>query len=109
MADHKKPKPYTQEAIYDEKISPLMAKIIEICKEHEIPMMATFQYEWHEERGAGYCTTTLPYEKKASPNFMEALMFLREALVPPQPYVLAETIVTDPNTGKKTITITRVS
>jgi hypothetical protein len=32
------------ETIYDEKIHPLMDQIISICKEHEIPMFAEFQY-----------------------------------------------------------------
>lgn len=32
------------EAIYDEQISPLMKQIIAICKEHKIPMFATFEY-----------------------------------------------------------------
>ena len=31
-----------KEQIYDEQISPLMTKIIEICKEHKIDMLATF-------------------------------------------------------------------
>jgi len=48
------------EQIYDEQINPLMAKIIAICKEHQIPMLATFQYcEPDEERG-GFCTTRIP-------------------------------------------------
>jgi len=33
-----------KEKIYDEQISPLMAKIIEICKAENIPMFAEFQY-----------------------------------------------------------------
>jgi hypothetical protein len=35
---------WTKEDIYDEQISPLMTKIIAICKEHQIPMVAQFQY-----------------------------------------------------------------
>ena len=33
-----------KEAIYDEKIAPLVNEILALCKEHEIPMFATFQY-----------------------------------------------------------------
>lgn len=33
-----------KEKIYDEEISPLMEKIIEICKKHKIPIFASFQY-----------------------------------------------------------------
>lgn len=31
------------EKIYDEQISPLITKIVEICIEHDLPMLATFQ------------------------------------------------------------------
>ena len=40
-----------QEKIYDDKIFPLMQKIMEICEEHKIPMIASFvipnQYDPH--------------------------------------------------------------
>lgn len=45
------------EAVYDEQIAPLMTQIIAICKEHGIPMAATFEYE-----PEGYCSTTLPFD-----------------------------------------------
>lgn len=31
------------ESLYDEKIAPLMAQIIEICDEHKLPFCASFQ------------------------------------------------------------------
>ncbi len=31
-----------RERIYDEEIKPLMGRIIELCKAHKIPMLATF-------------------------------------------------------------------
>lgn len=37
-------KSYDLENLYDEQINPLMAKIIGICKEHKLPMFATFQF-----------------------------------------------------------------
>lgn len=40
------------EKIYDEQISPLMQQIIEICKNHDIPMFADFQYS-----DDGFCKT----------------------------------------------------
>ena len=46
------------EKIYDEQISPLMAQIIEICKKHKIPMLATFIYKQD-----GFCTTSMPVSK----------------------------------------------
>ena len=53
---------YNLEDIYDEKISPLMKQIIEICHEHKIPMLASFTYENCEEKGHGRCTTHLRYD-----------------------------------------------
>ena len=54
---------YDLEAVYDEKIYPLMAQIIAICKEHNMPMLATFQYAAKDvETGDGeflLCTTAL--------------------------------------------------
>lgn len=32
------------EAIYDEQIAPLMTQILDICKAHGIPMVASFEY-----------------------------------------------------------------
>jgi hypothetical protein len=45
------------EAIYDERIDPLMKQIISICKEHGIPMAATFEYAPED-----FCTTLIPAE-----------------------------------------------
>lgn len=35
--------PYNLEKLYDEKISPLMAQILEICKENNLPVAVIFQ------------------------------------------------------------------
>jgi hypothetical protein len=55
------------EKIYDEQIFPLMEQIIAICKEHKIPMVASFQWcgEGHLY-GAGLCTTRIPFEGESS-------------------------------------------
>lgn len=53
-------KEWTEEAIYDEQIAPLMTQIIAICNEHRIPMVAQFVYGNTEEGGALLCTTSLP-------------------------------------------------
>jgi len=42
------------EEIHDKEISPLMEKIIEICKEHKIPMVACFNYGPNE-----HCSTVM--------------------------------------------------
>lgn len=44
----------TKEEIYDAQISPLMAQIIAICKEHKIAMVASFSLDLEE----GLCCTT---------------------------------------------------
>lgn len=48
-----------KEEIYDEQISPLMRRIIEVCKEHGIAMMADFAIPTEEDEGLR-CTTLLP-------------------------------------------------
>ncbi len=60
---------FNHEPIYDEKIAPLMAQIIAICKERNIPFLATFQltdqaYEQEEDNGGNplYCTSVLQPE-----------------------------------------------
>lgn len=42
------------EKVYDDEISPLIVKIITICKEHDMPMFASFQYS-----DSDFCTTIL--------------------------------------------------
>lgn len=53
----------TNEQIYDEQVNPLMQQIIAICKEHGIPMMASFQLESYddvEQPSPLMCSTVLP-------------------------------------------------
>lgn len=42
------------ERVYDEQISPLMKQIIDICKEHGMPMFTEFQFN-----DDGFCMTRL--------------------------------------------------
>jgi hypothetical protein len=95
---------WDKEAIYDEKIAPLMGQIIAICKEHDMPMVAQFQYADTEENGPAYCTTSLPIKGFASDHIRE----MGHRLQPPRPVVLAEMHVTNPD-GSKTITIRDMS
>jgi hypothetical protein len=48
---------WTEEDVYDREIHPLMAKIIAICHEHQIPLVAQFQFSNDEDNGAGFVTT----------------------------------------------------
>lgn len=55
----KPPKP-SRESIYDTQINPLMAQIIALCKEHDIPIVASFQYDDRQTPGAAdFCTTVI--------------------------------------------------
>jgi hypothetical protein len=49
------------ESVYDEQIAPLMTQIIDICREHRIPMLATFQYGADAGEGGRFCTTAIPF------------------------------------------------
>lgn len=55
------------EDIYDAQIAPLMDKIIGICKEHKLPMFATFLYANDAEEGEALCTTNLMFEERPIP------------------------------------------
>lgn len=48
---------FSNEAVYDNEISPLVLRIVAICKEHGIPMVASFTYENCSDEGPGRCTT----------------------------------------------------
>jgi hypothetical protein len=88
------------EATYDEQISPLMLQIIAICKEHRIPMAATFVLNDEGMR----CTTTLPFEPRGDEKLTRTI----QAMSPERPIVLAETHITNPD-GSKTISIRRMA
>lgn len=72
----------TREQMYDDKISPLMAQIIAICKEAQIPMLAEFALDWSEDEQSHLkCTTALLDESWDQPEEMvKALNILK----PPQ-------------------------
>ena len=73
------------EAIYDEQISPLMAQIIAICKEHHIPMAATFEYAPED-----YCSTILYLpEWGASPHIKRVAATIQAGT--PSPFQITTT------------------
>ena len=57
-----------KEKIYDEEISPLMNKIIEICNDKEIPFFATFEFNDGE-----FCTSASRKNGHIILNHYEAL------------------------------------
>lgn len=55
------PRTWDLEAIYDEQISPHMAEIIRICKEHDLPFVASFEYAPEY-----FCTSALVPDEAAT-------------------------------------------
>ena len=93
----------TREDAYDAEIAPLMTKIIEVCKQHEIPMLATFQFTEPNVEDPGYCTTMLPGTGEG-----DALRVLKSRWLARSAHVaLAITEVTEPD-GRKRTTVRRV-
>lgn len=91
-----------REAAYDEHISPLMEKVIALCKEHKIPILASFDIsgEDPEQDGADTlnCTTFVHNAGEGWPapaTFTKAL----DAIRPPSPTFMAFTITTKPKGG----------
>lgn len=82
-----------KEQIYDEQVAPLMERIIAICKEHKIAMIADFSLDDDLS-----CTSALladeysPKEKQ-----LKALDLLR----PKRAFSIAETIETRPDGSKR--------
>ena len=49
----------TKEEIYDDQINPLMARIINVCKEHNIPFIASFQLTGEDTEEVIFCNSSL--------------------------------------------------
>jgi len=65
---------FNLEAIYDAEIAPLMSKIIDICKEHKLPVFATFLYANDPEtEETGLCTTNLMFDERPIPTQVSCL------------------------------------
>jgi len=56
-----------------------MQKIIAVCKENKIPMVASFAYENNEDDGVGCCTTNLYFDNRKHDNFIEANKAIRSS------------------------------
>ena len=78
----------TKEDIYDEKISPLMKQIIEICQENKIAMIASYSIPGVNDEDPNdplQCTTGLLEDGYEPPQQMrEAMKVLRESRTPAQ-------------------------
>lgn len=80
-----------KEKIYDEQISPLMAKIIEVCKTHKIAMLADFALGYDDDAESELkCTSTLMDDDfEPTQEQLEALKHIR----PKRPQFAAFTIM----------------
>jgi len=90
----------TKEQIYDEQISPLMAQIIAICKEHGIPIVASFFTPGDNDPELAVTTAMLGNGFEAPVNFTNALRALRPELFGSAPLMLR----TDHGDGRATLT-----
>lgn len=71
---------YDKDSLYDEKISPLMKQVIDICKEEGIPMLAQFYIRSADVDPDGedlYCTTTLPAEGNTPDDMRRRMQIVR--------------------------------
>ncbi|MBZ5795945.1 hypothetical protein K8353_38090 [Burkholderia contaminans] len=78
----------TKEQIYDEQISPLMTQIIAICKEHGIPIVASFFTPGNDDPELAVTTALLGNGFEAPKNFGNALRELRPELFGGTPLML---------------------
>ena len=70
-----------KETIYDERISPLMAQVIAICKDAGIACFATFDISTEDDPGF-FCTTCLP---DGDGKFPDAIKDCEHRLYRPNP------------------------
>lgn len=68
-----------KEEIYDSQINPLMAKIIDICKDNGISFLATFSLPTPDDDSLA-CTSFLPDENDELP---EHIAQMRDIIFPP--------------------------
>ncbi|VWB16373.1 hypothetical protein BLA14095_00477 [Burkholderia lata] len=90
----------SKEQIYDEQISPLMTQIIAICKEHKIPILASFFTPGDDDPELAVTTALLGNGFEAPKNFGNALRELRPELSGGAPLMLR----TDHGDGSTTLT-----
>lgn len=82
----------SKEQAYDEHISPLMTKVIALCKEHKINMAATFALDHNEDGEPLYCTTVLHDVDKDDAPGINRMQECRRVMYP-KPFFAAFTIV----------------
>jgi hypothetical protein len=91
-----------RERVYDEEVSPLMAKVIAISKRAGIPMVAQFELDDDEDGTPLLCTTSL-VEANAGDHIKRVAATLR----PQGAFAFAETVTKNPD-GSMHVSIRRV-
>lgn len=66
-----------KEQVYDEKIHPLVDRLVAICNEHKIAMVANF----HLDPGLSAITTTYDETGKIPPDHAVVVTILQEGMV----------------------------
>ena len=87
-----------KEVVYDEQISPLMTKIIALCNEHKISMVADFALDADEDGEPLYCSTMI-FDAKVDPEAAKKFAKIKH-LMSPQPAFTAFTIIGGPKEPK---------
>lgn len=82
----------SKESAYDEHISPLMAQVIKLCKQHKINMAAQFSLDHNNEGEPLYCTTILHDVDPDDEPGIERMRQCRRVMTP-QPYLAAFMII----------------
>lgn len=62
----------TKEQVYDEQIFPLMAKIVDICQENKIALIASFHTP-NDEAADMLCTTALLKDQHDPPDIFNQM------------------------------------
>jgi len=63
---------FNLEEVYDEKISPLLKQIIEVCNEHDLPMVASFCYSLDKDGKNAVVNTVLNFEDRTPERLQHA-------------------------------------
>lgn len=68
-----------KEVIYDERIEPLMAAILQICEENKIAMVASFSIPTEDSPDMLCTSALLGDEYEPPPEYIKALRAIRNA------------------------------
>jgi hypothetical protein len=92
----------SKEDIYDEKIYPLMAQILEICQAHHIAMVASFATPSDDDSEL-FCSSRVPDENQEYPGHLKEISDILVRTIRGEPSRVLMMTTTDKD-GKKTMT-----